>query len=271
MLIFILFCGLIPAYVISTYPCGLTPVKPHFLKNASDQYDARPYSWPWSATFCMVDDESLDCNTVGVGSIIGSKWILTSTYDSPKLTYLRVKTGVYNNTASGEIPGLAIHEVIRVINHPDAQSEENNLAVLELKDEIKYTEHVQPICLPLYDDPFQQKNFTAAWVTGWSVEQSTSSNMQHPELQQTFVRIVFPPRQPGMFMSFSSHQKEIIHGSALIRLSKSNKKWFQYGVVGSDYNPVMAAVSFARNVYSCKWISEATRGEVKCTPPNYDF
>ena len=55
----------------------------------------------------------------------------------------------------------------RYIVHNDYNSTtiDNDIALVELKDDVVFTDHVSPICLPTTDAPDETKCFTTGWGT----------------------------------------------------------------------------------------------------------
>uniref|UniRef100_A0A915DNR2 Peptidase S1 domain-containing protein n=1 Tax=Ditylenchus dipsaci TaxID=166011 RepID=A0A915DNR2_9BILA len=101
---------------------------------------------------------------ISAGSIVGSKWILTSVLMYPTDQY-RIKIGVDDASQEHEV-GETIHVVKAIHNHPKFHFEADyNICLIELAEDIKYTQHVQPICLAKDDSQVTKKTEPKA---GWS-------------------------------------------------------------------------------------------------------
>ncbi|XP_049300085.1 trypsin-7-like [Anopheles funestus] len=86
---------------------------------------------------------------VGNGAIINSKWILTSAsavfFVEEALYYVKVGADSFTS------PGFW-YEVFHIYRHPEFVGWDYNIALIQLKDNVRYTETVKPIALP-GDDP----------------------------------------------------------------------------------------------------------------------
>ncbi|XP_049292490.1 trypsin-7-like [Anopheles funestus] len=88
---------------------------------------------------------------VGNGAIINSKWILTSAsavfFVEEALYY--VKVGADSFTSQG-----FWYEVFHIYRHPEFVGWDYNIALIHLKGNIKYSQTVKPISLPVTDPDF---------------------------------------------------------------------------------------------------------------------
>uniref|UniRef100_A0A915E8C0 Peptidase S1 domain-containing protein n=1 Tax=Ditylenchus dipsaci TaxID=166011 RepID=A0A915E8C0_9BILA len=76
----------------------------------------------------------------------------------------RIKTGVDDASQEHEV-GETIHIVKAIHNHPKFHYEADyNICLIELAEDIKYTQHVQPVCLAKDDSQVTKKNGTKSWV-----------------------------------------------------------------------------------------------------------
>jgi len=113
--------------------------------------------------------------------IIDNKWLLTaahcssSWYFSDQIAIMgehklpkksRDKTNNSNNQSISQYNLVQKRSVKRIIIHPDFDEHvlENDLALIELEEPVKFDVHIQPICLP-----FKQDNFTSkeGFVSGF--------------------------------------------------------------------------------------------------------
>ncbi|XP_055596184.1 trypsin 5G1-like [Uranotaenia lowii] len=107
------------------------------------------------------------------GSIIGSQWVLTaghcvSSSSSPGET---IRIGSADNGQGGQIVKLK-----RAIQHPkyDSMTTDYDFTLLELAEEIKFTESYKAIELPEQDEPVEDGSMCL--VSGWGNTQNWSDN-----------------------------------------------------------------------------------------------
>ncbi|XP_078358171.1 serine protease 33-like isoform X2 [Oculina patagonica] len=147
--------------------------------------NAKPGSWPWQVTMDYTDHHAPHwCG----GSIVTPHWIVTAAHcfaygvDPKKYT---IVVGEHDlNGIEGYEQNMTID---RIIKHPDYKASQNHdydVALLKLKNPIKYNSHVRPVCLAKTDFDIG----TNCSVTGWG---HTSEGGDIPEiLQQAQVPLV---------------------------------------------------------------------------------
>jgi secreted trypsin-like serine protease len=100
------------------------------------------------------------------GALISDKWLVTAAHCQAGLFgSLDVLIGGYN-LGSNDSNSRAIRSK-RVIMHPKFNrfTFDNDIALIELDDRVKFDDYVQPICLPDKGDQFVPG--TIASVSGW--------------------------------------------------------------------------------------------------------
>nr|XP_050028047.1 complement C2-like [Dermacentor andersoni] len=139
-------------------------------------------AWPWMVEMALISDaEKVACGA----TIIAKKWLLTAAHclhhknDQQKLyqpTDLRLRAGLVNRKNSSFAKELVIEAIVR---HEDYNGStfHNDIALLQLKDEIKFEPKIRPICLPpgkenidRYSDFY--KPGKVAFAVGWGVQKS---------------------------------------------------------------------------------------------------
>uniref|UniRef100_A0A182TUE7 trypsin n=1 Tax=Anopheles melas TaxID=34690 RepID=A0A182TUE7_9DIPT len=106
------------------------------------------------------------------GSILSSKWILTAAHcindNAPSKPTVRVGS-------SEHASGGTVVRVARIVPHPMHGSKNNyDIALLELKNELTFSEKVQPISLPEQDEPIEEG--TMGIVSGWGLTLSEADS-----------------------------------------------------------------------------------------------
>ncbi|KAG5670770.1 hypothetical protein PVAND_001011 [Polypedilum vanderplanki] len=130
-------------------------------------------SWPWHSAIYYrpyIGTLNYRCGA----TIVNKKTVITTasclvTYDASVQDRVKIKTeklsvGVgetilYDSSAANrqilEVDEMKLHEMIKIKlsnDDDDGYKDDYNVALLILKNEIKYSLHVQPICLPSYTD-----------------------------------------------------------------------------------------------------------------------
>ncbi|CAG9791047.1 unnamed protein product [Diatraea saccharalis] len=83
-------------------------------------------------------------------------------------------------------------DILRILNHPDYKPPKkyNDIAIIELKNEILFTIFVQPACL--YSGPDSELIGKKAYMTGWGVVETVNYTTS-PELQAVLLDILDTP------------------------------------------------------------------------------
>lgn len=139
--------------------------------------------FPWQVSLFNKTDGDHFCGA----SIIGRLTILTAAHCIRSNRPVGVRAGTTFHAKGGYI-----HEVKRIIVHPDYNREEgkNDIALVILKYPLIYGSRVQPVHLPEFS--YDLGNNESVWITGWGYSNSTNDNEDGipDNLQAAQVRIV---------------------------------------------------------------------------------
>merc|ERR1712226_1041307 len=107
------------------------------------------------------------CGLCG-GTIVNKKFVITAAHcwDS-RMTNLRVIVGEHNVFCDGVNEGGKVINVKKATMHPDYNKKtmDNDIAVLELSEELTFTDKVKPACLP--SSASKDYSGTASTISGW--------------------------------------------------------------------------------------------------------
>ncbi|XP_034462641.1 transmembrane protease serine 2 isoform X2 [Hippoglossus hippoglossus] len=125
-------------------------------------------AWPWQVSL-QIHGQHL-CG----GSIISPYWIVSAAhcfqdrYSNPG--NWRVYSGDVNLIKMSFGSGIAVHKIINHENY-NAETNDNDIALLKLNTPLTFTSTVKPVCLPTFGlniSPGRQ-----AWITGWGALRSS--------------------------------------------------------------------------------------------------
>ncbi|XP_026181590.1 tryptase-like [Mastacembelus armatus] len=149
--------------------------------------------WPWMVHLNITSDgkNKWRCG----GTILNSEWVLTAANcfdDQRNPNYRRSMAWVGSHSlqkASARYMGI-----YPAIRHPRYQSLGgryiNDIALVKLKKNIQFSNHVRPVSLPSVDDSFDSSS--ECWITGWGYI-GTEDPLPDPEtLQQLKIPINSP-------------------------------------------------------------------------------
>ncbi|XP_009677790.1 transmembrane protease serine 2 isoform X2 [Struthio camelus] len=133
--------------------------------------------WPWQV--------SLHVQGVHIcgGSIIAPGWIVTAAHcvegQLSDPYRWRVYAGILNQNEMFLKMG---HRVQQIISHPgyDADSKDNDVALMKLEVPLTFTDNIRPVCLPNPGMTFQSDQ--QCWISGWGAEYpggKTSNNLNY--------------------------------------------------------------------------------------------
>jgi secreted trypsin-like serine protease len=267
--------------------CGQTPVKP--MEACPDGQrivggcEATPYSWPWQIGFyeSYFGSYSLICG----GSLIDNQWVMTAGHcvygSEDKPGKFRVKAGLYDRAAqpSGE-PGMVTVEVEKIYLHPkfNMQKIEWDISLLKLKTPIKYTDHIQPVCVPNTDDGIIVEPHLSV-VTGWGTLHEGDYGLPKklhqvdvPFLNQTHCDKEYGAESINDEVMFCAGRTGVDScqgdsGGPLVKKS-ADGSWFEYGIVSwgrGCAEPGYAGVYSRVSAY-CDFIKK-TVGKEMCSKP----
>ncbi|CAG0892012.1 unnamed protein product [Cyprideis torosa] len=113
---------------------------------------AQEGEFPYHATLLYPDGKGHYCG----GSIIAQKWILTAAHCVDDKPLPQVVVGTVN---LDNLENATIMNVRRKVLHPEYRNLEADFALLELTEDLEYSEYIQPITLAnKEDDPEQYSN-----------------------------------------------------------------------------------------------------------------
>ncbi|KFV42608.1 Transmembrane protease serine 12, partial [Gavia stellata] len=131
--------------------------------------DAQSGAWPWAVSL-QIRHAGVQFAHVCGGVLVNEKSVLTAGHcvTGRKDPYSwRAVLGVHNLRKHGE---HAAKRTIRSIAvHPEFQREtfENDIALFELNSAVRYSDYIQPICLPPAHLHPHLDNATECFISGW--------------------------------------------------------------------------------------------------------
>merc|ERR1712110_1017828 len=129
------------------------------------------------------------CGLCG-GTIVNKKFVITAAhYWDSMMTNLRVIVGEHNVFCDGVNEGGKVINVKKATMHPDY-----NIAVLELSEELTFTDKIRPACLP--SSASKDYSGTASTISGWGGTIGYGPKDQQPKqptqcgLKESMVKIL---------------------------------------------------------------------------------
>uniref|UniRef100_A0AAJ7T1S9 Chymotrypsin B-like n=1 Tax=Petromyzon marinus TaxID=7757 RepID=A0AAJ7T1S9_PETMA len=164
--------------------CGSPSIQPVIsgFSRVINGEEAVPGSWPWQVSL-QYEDGFHFCG----GSIIDPYWVITAAHCDFKPANHRIIVGEHDK--SSNVENIQILYVEKAITHPlyDANTINNDILLLKLKEPAFFGDTVSPICLPRATDTFSPG--THAAVTGWGVTR-WNANYGSSTLQQTVLPLI---------------------------------------------------------------------------------
>ncbi|XP_044133425.1 ovochymase-1 [Bufo gargarizans] len=168
---------------INTGVCGVSPLSPQWLLNRIvGGEESCPNCWPWQVMIKY--QERFQCG----GVILSPQWILTAAHCLPSFDPSRyhLVAGIHDrllNESSRQdrmVHTIAAHEMYSHITN------DYDIALIHLAEELTFNDFVRPICLPRMEEPLKPTSLCV--VTGWG---STGEDGQYSNrLQQLQVPIL---------------------------------------------------------------------------------
>ncbi|KAL1399343.1 hypothetical protein pipiens_008285 [Culex pipiens pipiens] len=133
---------------------------------------ANLYEFPWMAV--LVSDEDF-C----MGTLISKRYVLTTIQCSRNPSPYQVKLGDYDihrdrdcnvNDPTDCAPSTRLYDIEFIVLHQSYSREtrHNDIALVRLKTEVSFDDHIQPVCLPVTPQ-LQRMTFTEFTIAGWGV------------------------------------------------------------------------------------------------------
>eukprot|EP00094_Tigriopus_californicus_P005848 TCALIF_05636-PA protein Name:"Similar to Sb Serine proteinase stubble (Drosophila melanogaster)" AED:0.18 eAED:0.19 QI:0/-1/0/1/-1/1/1/0/269 len=141
---------------------------------------------PWQAA--LIKQSFLSKRISCGGALIGKRWVITAAhcvYSTP-VSSMRVRLGEWNVREQSEPFPHEDYEVERKIEHKgyEPATFKNDIALVRLNRDVKYRQHIIPVCLPSPNEVFTDK---PAVVVGWGRtahgQLSTPARLQEVEVE----------------------------------------------------------------------------------------
>ncbi|XP_052567595.1 serine protease grass-like [Culex pipiens pallens] len=151
---------------------------------------AKLMEFPWVVLLVSKNESLKSSSRSCLGSLISNRYVLTSGSCISSDSSYQVLLGEYNreqdpdcslNDDSDCAPPVRTLDIEITIRHPQFNEVtlQNNIALIRLRQEIIFEDHIQPICLPLTQS-LKQKTPSQYIVTGWG----------HTKWRDTWIRVL---------------------------------------------------------------------------------
>uniref|UniRef100_A0A3P9L5Z5 Peptidase S1 domain-containing protein n=1 Tax=Oryzias latipes TaxID=8090 RepID=A0A3P9L5Z5_ORYLA len=120
--------------------------------------DAPAGFWPWQVS---LQGSSHFCG----GSLINNQWVLTAAHCFPSGSASGVNVVLGLQSLQGSNPNSVSRTITTLIVHPNYNSNDNDIALLQLSSPVTFNNYITPVCLPSTGSTFYSGVNT--WVTGW--------------------------------------------------------------------------------------------------------
>merc|ERR1711934_505168 len=136
------------------------------------------------------------------GTIVNKRYIITAAhctdYKGATITNVKVAIGEHNTCDGVTNEGGSWISAKRVINHPNYGSNDNDIAILELSEDIKFTANIKPACLPT--SATKDYSNLASTISGWggTIGYTPGNRPQQPKqctLKESVVKVLSPTSQ----------------------------------------------------------------------------
>ncbi|KAM3824402.1 chymotrypsin-C [Vipera latastei] len=176
-----LLCALL--LVAHAYGCGRPTYVPNVSRVVGGE-DVRPHSWPWQVSL-QYDKNGVWAHTCG-GTLLDPHWVLTAAHCISSKRIYRVLLGKHNlkEAEAGEV-AVAVEKAI-VHEKWNSLLIINDIALLKLAEPVKFSDTIQPSCLPSTDSLLPQG--FPCYVTGWG--RLWTNGPIADNLQQGFLPVV---------------------------------------------------------------------------------
>ncbi|XP_039553127.1 acrosin-like [Passer montanus] len=173
--------------------CGQRPMASDFNSIAADYRmmtgaGALPGAWPWIVS--IQDPRKIGTGHTCGGSLISPQWVLTAAHcflQARNVTMWRVLIGATQLTHLG--PEAQVRHIKRLLAHQEytADSQQNDIALLELDEPVECSDYVQLACVP--NASLTVSELKSCYIAGWG---SASAKAQGASdvLQEAKVRLL---------------------------------------------------------------------------------
>merc|ERR1712198_827952 len=136
------------------------------------------------------------------GTIVNKRYIITAAhcteYKGATITNVKVAIGEHNTCDGVTNEGGKWISAKRVINHPNYGNHDNDIAVLELSQDIMFTANIKPACLPT--SATKDYSNLASTISGWggTIGYAPGNRPQQPQqctLKESVVKVLSPTSQ----------------------------------------------------------------------------
>ncbi|KAM9165791.1 prostasin-like isoform 2-T2 [Pangshura tecta] len=152
----------------------------HFLFGAEESQDQTVFSriigghnakkgqWPWQVSVQKYDDEKSEYHHICGGSLISAQWVVSAAHCFHRsLPYSQYQLVLGVHQLLNPSPNQVLAKVQKIILHPryNRRSFVADIALVRLKEPVKFTQFIRPISLPGASRQFRVGK--KCWVTGW--------------------------------------------------------------------------------------------------------
>jgi len=136
------------------------------------------------------------------GTIVNKRYIITAAhcteYKGATITNVKVAIGEHNTCDGVTNEGGSWISAKRVINHPNYANFDNDIAILELSEDITFTANIKPACLPT--SATKDYSDLASTISGWggTIGYAPGNRPQQPQqctLKESVVKVLSPTSQ----------------------------------------------------------------------------
>uniref|UniRef100_A0A8C8YW15 Peptidase S1 domain-containing protein n=1 Tax=Prolemur simus TaxID=1328070 RepID=A0A8C8YW15_PROSS len=192
--------------------------------------------WPWQVSL-----QTSDKHICG-GSLITNRWVMTAAHCIHGHLEYTVKMGDTNVKHHSTSAVVVPVEDIVIHQYYNSFTLQNDIALALLAFPVKYSTHIQPVCLP--EKTFMVKTDTECWVTGWG-KLNQKGRVGQLEAELTIIRhencseIIRVKKgrvgqlvKEGMVCGYNAQGKDACQGdSGGPLVCELNDAWIQVGIV----------------------------------------